>query len=277
MAEASDARLAQERGGSARGTADRRQGPLRHRRGPHPGVQPHPRRLQADLRIDRHREFVARRRGDAGQAQYGRVRHGLVERDVLLRARRFALAAAQLEPRQRARGGAEFRQARAPDARRLVRRLLVRRRRRASASPPRRATPAARSASPPPSPALSASSRPTAGARDRAWSPSPRRSIRPDRSRAPCATPRSCCARWPGPTRRIPPARPTPVPDYEAAVGRSVKGMTIGVPKEYRLEGMSSEIEALMGARRRMAARRGRKRGRRQPAATRPTRCLLII
>src|SRR5262249_15507108 len=35
------------------------------------------------------------------------------------------------------------------------------------------------------------------------------------------------------------------VPDYEAAVGRSVKGMTIGVPKEYRLEGMSSEIEGL--------------------------------
>jgi aspartyl-tRNA(Asn)/glutamyl-tRNA(Gln) amidotransferase subunit A len=37
----------------------------------------------------------------------------------------------------------------------------------------------------------------------------------------------------------------TSVPDYEAAVGRSVKGMKIGVPKEYRLEGMSSEIEAL--------------------------------
>jgi aspartyl-tRNA(Asn)/glutamyl-tRNA(Gln) amidotransferase subunit A len=37
----------------------------------------------------------------------------------------------------------------------------------------------------------------------------------------------------------------TSVPDYEAAVGRSVKGMKIGVPKEYRLDGMSSEIEAL--------------------------------
>ena len=35
------------------------------------------------------------------------------------------------------------------------------------------------------------------------------------------------------------------VPDYEAAVGRSVKGLTIGVPKEYRLEGMNPEIEAL--------------------------------
>ena len=36
-----------------------------------------------------------------------------------------------------------------------------------------------------------------------------------------------------------------PVPDYEAAIGKSVKGMTIGIPKEYRVDGMSSEIETL--------------------------------
>ena len=36
-----------------------------------------------------------------------------------------------------------------------------------------------------------------------------------------------------------------PVPDYEAAVGRSVKGMKIGIPKEYRVDGMSQEIETL--------------------------------
>ncbi len=35
------------------------------------------------------------------------------------------------------------------------------------------------------------------------------------------------------------------VPDYEAAVGASVKGKTIGIPKEYRLDGMAPEIEAL--------------------------------
>ncbi len=29
-----------------------------------------------------------------------------------------------------------------------------------------------------------------------------------------------------------------PVPDYEKAVGRSVKGMKIGIPREYRLDGM---------------------------------------
>jgi aspartyl-tRNA(Asn)/glutamyl-tRNA(Gln) amidotransferase subunit A len=36
-----------------------------------------------------------------------------------------------------------------------------------------------------------------------------------------------------------------PVPDFEAAVGKSVKGMKIGIPKEYRIEGMSVEIEKL--------------------------------
>ncbi len=36
-----------------------------------------------------------------------------------------------------------------------------------------------------------------------------------------------------------------PVPDYEAAVGRSIKGMTIGIPREYRIDGMPAEIEAL--------------------------------
>jgi aspartyl-tRNA(Asn)/glutamyl-tRNA(Gln) amidotransferase subunit A len=36
-----------------------------------------------------------------------------------------------------------------------------------------------------------------------------------------------------------------PVPDYEAAVGRSIKGMKIGIPKEYRVDGMSGEIDAL--------------------------------
>src|SRR5215217_6940339 len=36
-----------------------------------------------------------------------------------------------------------------------------------------------------------------------------------------------------------------PVPDYEAALSRSVKGMRIGIPKEYRLDGMPGEIETL--------------------------------
>jgi aspartyl-tRNA(Asn)/glutamyl-tRNA(Gln) amidotransferase subunit A len=36
-----------------------------------------------------------------------------------------------------------------------------------------------------------------------------------------------------------------PVPDYETAIGRSVKGMRIGIPREYRVDGMPAEIEAL--------------------------------
>src|SRR6187200_3201290 len=36
-----------------------------------------------------------------------------------------------------------------------------------------------------------------------------------------------------------------PVPDYETAVGKSVKGLLIGIPKEYRLDGMPAEIEKI--------------------------------
>ena len=35
------------------------------------------------------------------------------------------------------------------------------------------------------------------------------------------------------------------VPDYEAAIGNSISGMRIGVPKEYQIDGTSAEIEAL--------------------------------
>ncbi|MCB1381082.1 MAG: aspartyl/glutamyl-tRNA amidotransferase subunit A, partial [Alphaproteobacteria bacterium] len=36
-----------------------------------------------------------------------------------------------------------------------------------------------------------------------------------------------------------------PVPDYEAAIGRPIKGLRVGIPKEYRVEGMPAEIDAL--------------------------------
>src|SRR5450755_4256104 len=36
-----------------------------------------------------------------------------------------------------------------------------------------------------------------------------------------------------------------PVLDYEAALARSVKGMKIGIPREYRIDGLAVEIEAL--------------------------------
>lgn len=36
-----------------------------------------------------------------------------------------------------------------------------------------------------------------------------------------------------------------PVPDYEAALGKSIKGMKVGVPKEYRVDGVSEEVDQL--------------------------------
>ncbi len=38
---------------------------------------------------------------------------------------------------------------------------------------------------------------------------------------------------------------PIPVPDFEAALSTGVRGLKIGVPREYRLPGMDAEIEAL--------------------------------
>ena len=37
----------------------------------------------------------------------------------------------------------------------------------------------------------------------------------------------------------------TPVPDYEAALAKGVKGLRVGVPKEYRVDGMPQETEEL--------------------------------
>jgi aspartyl-tRNA(Asn)/glutamyl-tRNA(Gln) amidotransferase subunit A len=36
-----------------------------------------------------------------------------------------------------------------------------------------------------------------------------------------------------------------PVPDYEASIGKPIKGLRIGIPREYRADGMPAEIDAL--------------------------------
>ena len=36
-----------------------------------------------------------------------------------------------------------------------------------------------------------------------------------------------------------------PIPDYESFIGKSIKGLRVGIPKEYRPDGLSSEINAL--------------------------------
>src|SRR5271163_1725439 len=48
-----------------------------------------------------------------------------------------------------------------------------------------------------------------------------------------------------GPDRKDTTCADLPVPDYEKSVGASVKGMRIGIPKEYRMPGMPAEIETL--------------------------------
>jgi aspartyl-tRNA(Asn)/glutamyl-tRNA(Gln) amidotransferase subunit A len=48
-----------------------------------------------------------------------------------------------------------------------------------------------------------------------------------------------------GPDRKDTTSADVPVPDFEAAVTRGVKGLKIGIPKEYRLDGMAAEIEKL--------------------------------
>ena len=57
-----------------------------------------------------------------------------------------------------------------------------------------------------------------------------------------------------------------PVPDYEAALGQGVKGLRIGIPKEYRVDGMPAEIEALWEQGKAWLQRR-RRRDRRHLAA----------
>ena len=158
------------------------QGPVLHRGRAHPPPARRSSAIHAALRIHRHRQPLARRRGDAGQAQHGRVRHGLVQRDQRLRAGGQPLALARLEP------AADARAAR-PAARRRRWRPTWRWARR----PP---TPAARSASRPRCTGTvghQADLRPllALGRRRLRLLARPGRADGQDASR----TPRSCCAR----------------------------------------------------------------------------------
>ena len=51
--------------------------------------------------------------------------------------------------------------------------------------------------------------------------------------------------RWRATTRRTRPRSMLPVPDYEAAIGTPDQGPGVGIPKEYRVDGMPAEIDAL--------------------------------
>ncbi len=134
----------------------------------------HPRALRSALQRDRRRSARRRRRRHRRQDQLRRVRDGIVDRELRVRTDAQPVGA---RPDARAD--------RAADRRPRSRRAWCR-----SRSDPIRAD---RSASPPRSAASSASSRPTAGSRATACSPSPRHSIRSDRSPPRWPTPRCAC------------------------------------------------------------------------------------
>ena len=144
--------------------------------------------------FDRDRQSVARRRGAARQDQLRRVRHGLVERDLVFRPGDLAVAPQGLQH--------------AADAGRLVRRLGGGG---GGAIVPRRHRHRHRRLDPPAG-GLHRHRRHQADLRPLLALGHRRlcllaRSGRPVRAHA-CATPRSCCARWPGPTPRT---RPAPI------------------------------------------------------------------
>ena len=136
--------------GRARRAARRRpargQGPVLHRGHPEPGRLEDPRGLPAAVHGDRGRAPRRRRRAAARQDQPGRVRDGLVDRELAPTARCSTRGTARACPAARA--------AAAPPRSRPARR-------RGRSAP----TPAARSASPPRCAGSSASSRPTARSR----------------------------------------------------------------------------------------------------------------
>ena len=58
-----------------------------------------------------------------------------------------------------------------------------------------------------------------------------------------------------------------PVPQWEANLSSDLRGKRVGIPKEYRIDGVPAEINALWDQRHRMAEGRRRDAGRDQPAA----------
>ncbi len=181
---------AMAQGGSTRGIAKgearparrhsaRHQGPvLRPRRCAHHRLLAHPRQFRAALRVDRRpRSSGATARCCSARLNNDEFAMGSSNETSFFGHGHVAVAARGRE--HAARAG------------RLVRRLGRGGRGASLPGRDRAPTPAARSASRRRSPASSASSRPTAAARAGASSRSRPRSIRPGRSRARCATPRS--------------------------------------------------------------------------------------
>ena len=207
-------------------------------------------------------QSLARRRGAARQDQQRRIRHGLVERDLVHGPGDVAVAAQGLE--HAARSG------------RLVRRLG---RGGGGASGARRDRHRHRRLDPPARGVHrhrrhQADLRPLLALGHRRVCVLARsgRSVRAHGARRA----RSCCARWRATIRRTRPRSILPVPDYEAAVGKSIKGMRIGIPKEYRDRRHVGGDRKALGAGQGVAEG-GRRRARRGVAAAHQIRAAGLL
>ena len=230
MADASDAPAGRRRGRPARGPAAGDQGPVLHRgRADHRRLA-HPGRLRPALRVDGQPQAVGGRRGLPRQDQPRRVRHGLVEHDLLLWRR-----AQPLDPRRRQRR---------PGARRQLRRLggggggpavpgRHRHRHRRLDPPARRLLRHRRH---------QADLRPLLALGHRRL----RELARP--GRADGAHGRGLRAPAPGHGRLRPHGQHLgrhAVPDWAGGLTGDVRGLRIGIPKEYSVPGMPAEIDAI--------------------------------
>ena len=243
--------------GKATGLARRHpawhQGSVRDAGRRHHGGQPHPQGLQAAVRKHRHRQPAQGGGGDARQAQHGRVRDGLVERDQRLRAGDQPVAA-------------QGQQCRA-DAGRIVGRLggggRGRHRTGRHRHRHRRLDP------------------PAGGLRRHLRDQADLRPLlalghrRVRKLARPGGADGEERSRLRDPARgdgRLRPegfdfARPAGAASGKRICRAISSGKRVGIPKEYRIDGVPAEINDAVGPGHRMAAGRGRDAGRDQPAA----------
>ena len=188
--------------------------------------------FKPEYEVDRDLAAVRRGRGDAGQAEHGRVRHGIVERDQscygnAVNPWRREGSNVQLTP-----GGSSGGSAAAVAADLCLA---------ATGTDTGRLDPAAGG--------VHRDRRDQAdlwagvALGDRGVCVLPGSGGADDQDGARCGDHAAGDVR--GMTRRIPRQRDIPVPDFEAALTGDIRGKVIGIPKEYRMDGMPAEIEAL--------------------------------